>query len=104
MRILRDRLGFAALQMFPEDKQDEISSSVLGVGTRGELTEMYTQGPPATLIRKAFCLGVPQGLYLIATGQGQQAGRAGLPTPVVSPASFIPRHLKRFYFKNNFLS
>lgn len=38
MQILRARLGFAALQMFAEDKQDEISSSVLGVGTRGEIT------------------------------------------------------------------
>lgn len=39
MQMLRARLGFAALQMFPEDKQDEISSFVLRVGTRGEITE-----------------------------------------------------------------
>lgn len=36
MQILRAGLGFTALQMFPEDKQDEISSFVFRVVTRGE--------------------------------------------------------------------
>lgn len=44
MHILRARLGFAALQMFPEDKRDEISSFVFRVGTRGGIIYSGTTG------------------------------------------------------------
>lgn len=68
MQILRARLGFAALQMFPEENRMRFQVLFLELGREEGSHRDFYSGTPTTLIRKAFCLGVRCGLYLIATG------------------------------------
>lgn len=57
MQIFRAGLGFLALLMLLEDKQDEFASFVSRDGTRSEITMAYVQRALVTLIKVVFCLG-----------------------------------------------
>lgn len=75
MQILRARLGFAALQMFPEDKQDEISSSVLGVGTgEGSQRDLHS-GTTGNLDKESLLFRSAMGILPDSHGPGS----AGMP-------------------------
>lgn len=96
MQILRAGLGFTALQMFPEDKQDEISSFVFRVVTRGERShrDVYL-GTTGNFDKNSLLFRNGMGVLPDRPGQCQQACCA----TAVSPASWIIRDLKRFCFE-----